>query len=129
MRPKDCRYTETHEWVRVEGEVATVGITDFAVEQLSDVVHLELPEIGDQVRQDSPFGEVESVKAVSDLIAPVSGEVLEVHRELLEDLDVLSKDPFRDGWLIKVRVKDPSELTPLLDAGQYGRLIEAGQKH
>src|SRR5262245_33301251 len=116
-RPQDFKYSPTHEWLRVEADVGTVGITDFAVEELSDLVFVDLPAVGDTVTKDSRFGEIESTKTVSDLIAPVSGTVLEVNSDLADHLEVLSQSPFDRGWLIKVRLSKPSEAAQL----QIGR--------
>jgi glycine cleavage system H protein len=117
--PAGLKYSKTHEWVAVAGDVATIGITDFAVQLLSDLVFVDLPKPGKQVTQGEPFGEIESVKHVSDLYAPISGEVLEAHASLPNTLDLLNKEPFGGGWMIKVRLSDPSELANLLDATAY----------
>ena len=127
MRPADLRYMETHEWLRVNGEIATVGITDFAVEQLTDIVYVELPSAGASVEKGKPFGEIESVKAVSDLNAPVSGKVEEVHEALPDSLDILSSSPFEEGWMIRIRMSDPSEVETLLTAEAYEKVVEAEQ--
>ncbi|MCC6738009.1 MAG: glycine cleavage system protein GcvH [Planctomycetia bacterium] len=130
MRPDDLKYTETHEWIKVNKKAKTVvlGITDYAVSQLSDLVHIELPEAGDNLEAGQPFGEIESVKAVSDLFAPLSGEVLEVNEEVTENLDVLAKDPFEDGWLVKLQVGDLSELDEMMTRKEYDEFVlsEAG---
>lgn len=130
MRPDDLKYTETHEWIKVNKKAKTVvlGITDYAVSQLSDLVHIELPEAGDNLEAGQPFGEIESVKAVSDLFAPLSGEVLEVNDEVIENLDVLAKDPFEDGWLVKLQVTDMSELEEMMTRKEYDEFVlsEAG---
>src|SRR5262245_22534464 len=106
MNPKDLLYAETHEWVRVGSEagrkVATVGITAFALEQLTDLVHMVLPKVGEKIRAGEPFGEVESVKAVSDLYSPIDGEVIAVHSDLTNKLETLGSDPYKEGWMIKV---------------------------
>lgn len=125
MRPKDVKYTESHEWVRLEGGEAVIGITDFAVSQLSDLVHVDLPQAGDAVEQDAPFGEVESVKAVSDLISPVSGKIVAINEELPGNLDLLANDPFDEGWLVRIRIDDAAELDHLLTASQYEEYLEA----
>ena len=119
MNPQDCRYTKEHEWVRVAGETATVGITEYAQGELGDVVFVELPEVGRKLTQGQTFGVVESVKAASDLYAPLSGEVLEVNSALADAPDLGNKEPFTGGWMIKVRPTDAGELTKLLDAGGY----------
>jgi glycine cleavage system H protein len=113
------KYTKSHEWIDVQGQTLTVGITDFAVKQLTDLVHIELPRTGRTIRQGETFGEVESVKAVSDLYAPVSGEIVAVNEALADDLGALSDDPFGKGWVIKVKVTDPSSLAGLLDRAAY----------
>ncbi len=122
--PEDRRYTETHEWAKVEDDLVRVGITSFAAEQLGDVIYLDLPEAGTSVRQGEPFGEIESVKAVSDLISPVSGEVREVNEPLMDDLDTVSEDPWEAGWMIVVAPDDPSQLEALMDAASYAEHCE-----
>jgi glycine cleavage system H protein len=117
--PGDLRYARTHEWVRAEGDTATIGITDFAQNELGDVVYLELPEVGRALQQNDVFGTVESVKAVSDLYAPVSGEVLEVNDELPDSPEEINQDPYVRGWMIIVKMDDPTELNELLTAKQY----------
>lgn len=123
MNPNDLRYTETHEWVRLEetsdGKLATVGITAFAVELLTDLVHIDLPSAGTAVKASEPFGEVESVKSVSDLNSPVDGEVVEVNDSVVENLEVISKDPFGDGWLVKIKLTDEPALDKLMDRAAY----------
>jgi glycine cleavage system H protein len=122
MAPADLRYTKDHEWVKVDGDVATIGVTDFAANQLGDVVFVDLPSAGKSVDQFATFGVVESVKAVSDLYAPVSGEVVEVNPELAGKPELVNSDPFGDGWMIKVRVSDSAQVDGLLDAAAYDRL-------
>ncbi len=117
MRPNDRKYAQSHEWCKVEGGVATVGITDFAVSHLSDLVFLDLPETGSAVTAGESFGEIESVKAVSDLYSPVSGEVVEVNSDLPDNLDTLNTDAFEGGWMIKVQVS--GESPDLMDAETY----------
>lgn len=117
--PDDLRYARTHEWVRAEGDTATIGITDFAQNELGDVVYLELPEVGRTLQQNDVFGTVESVKAVSDLYAPVSGEVIEVNDELPDSPEEINQDPYVRGWMIIVKMDDPTELNELLSATQY----------
>ena len=124
--PKDLKYTDTHEWVKVdENNVATIGISDFAISQLSDLVHIELPNKGESLAQDAPFGEVESVKTVSELISPVSGKIIDVNTELENALETLSKDPYEDGWLIKLKMTDPTELEGLKSSVEYTELLAA----
>ncbi len=128
MNPEQLRFTDTHEWVYLdtsqEKAVATVGLTDYAIEQLNDLVYIQLPEVGHQVRRGEAFGEVESVKAVSDLYSPVDGEVLEVNQQLSEDLDPLSQDPYGAGWIIKVQVSDPGQVEDLMDYAAYRKMCE-----
>jgi glycine cleavage system H protein len=126
MVPSDLRYTKDHEWVRVEGDTATIGVTDFAATQLGDVVFVDLPAVGRAVEQFSTFGVVESVKAVSDLYAPLTGEVLEVNGELGGKPELVNSDPFGEGWMIKVRVGDAGQVDGLLDAAGYEQLTSEG---
>ena len=119
MDKASLRYLPSHEWAHVEGDTATVGITDFAVSQLTDLTYVELPKVGSTVTRGERFGEVESVKAVSDLYSPVTGEVVEANASLEDDVAPLSDDPFGRGWLIKVRVADRSSLDGLLDRAGY----------
>lgn len=120
--PDDRRYSREHEWVRVEGSTAVIGITSFAADELGDIVYVELPEVGSRLTQFGTFGVVESVKAVSDLFAPVSGEVAEVNADLRTSPELLNTDPFGTGWIAKLALSDPSELEKLLDAGSYAEL-------
>lgn len=122
--PEELKYTEEHEWVMVEDDIVTVGITDFAQDALGDVVFVELPEVGAQVEAGKPFGVVESVKAVSDIYAPVSGEVIEVNEELPDAPELVNTSPYEDGWMIKIRMSDPAELDKLLEADAYEALTE-----
>lgn len=124
-RPQNLRYMKSHEWVRIEGPFAYVGITDYAVSHLSDLVFLDLPEINTDVQQHEPFGEIESVKAVSDLYAPITGAVVERNERLLGELDLLGKDPFGQGWMLKVRMEKPTEVNNLLDDAAYQKIIDA----
>jgi len=129
VNPEQLRYTSTHEWVHVQAgegdqQIATVGLTSFATEALTDLVFIQLPEVGQQVQAGQPFGEVESVKAVSDIYSPLDGEVVEVNTAVAENLDLLSGDPFGAGWLIKVRISDPGQLQGLLDYAAYQRECE-----
>jgi glycine cleavage system H protein len=126
MVPADLRYTKDHEWVRLDGDSATVGITEFAASQLGDVVFVELPQLGRSLEQFATFGVVESVKAVSDLYAPVTGEVREVNPKLAAEPELVNADPYGDGWMIKVRVGDPAQVDALLDAEAYERLTAEG---
>ncbi|MEX2285658.1 MAG: glycine cleavage system protein GcvH [Planctomycetaceae bacterium] len=127
MDPTNLRYAKTHEWVHVEGDSATVGITDFAVKQLTDLVFIELPAAGARLKAGQSFGEVESVKAVSDLYAPVAGEVVESNRALADDLAVLSEDPFGKGWMIRLKVTDTSALGNLMDRAGYEAFCQSAE--
>lgn len=118
-RPLELKYTESHEWVRLQDKTAVVGITDFAVSQLSDLVHLELPEEGEEIEQDSPFGEIESVKTVADLISPAGGKIAAVNESVAKNLDILHEDPYEEGWLVKIKINDPKELEDLMTAKEY----------
>jgi glycine cleavage system H protein len=120
--PDDRRYSREHEWVRVEGSAAVIGITSFAADELGDIVYVELPELGASLAQFASFGVVESVKAVSDLFAPVSGEVAEVNADLRASPELLNSDPFGAGWIAKVTLADPAEMEKLLDAAAYAEL-------
>lgn len=124
MNPRDCRYSKEHEWVRLKGGLATVGITDYAQDQLGDIVYVELPPIGEILTQFEPFGVVESVKAASDLYAPLSGEVLEVNEELSDHPEFVNQNPYDRGWMIKIEPSDTSELDSLLTAEEYEEYLE-----
>lgn len=123
MVPKDLKYSEEHEWARVEDDIVTVGLTDYAQKELGDIVFVELPNEGEALVQSEPFGTVEAVKAVSEIFAPVSGEVVKVNEMLDDTPQVINQDPYGDGWLVKVRISDPGELEHLLDPAQYKELI------
>jgi len=122
--PEELKYTEEHEWVLVEDDVVTIGITDFAQDQLGDVVFVELPEAGEQLQIGKPFGVVESVKAVSDVYAPVAGEVVDVNDDLADDPEMINQSPYEDGWMIKIRLSDAAELNDLMDVSAYQEFIE-----
>ena len=124
MVPQELRYTKEHEWVRVEGGVATIGITGFATEQLGDIVFLELPEAGRVLSQLSAVGVIESVKAVSDLFAPIGGDVVETNGALADRPELVNSDPYGEGWMIRVRVTDASQLEGLLTAAEYDELTK-----
>lgn len=126
--PSRCRFTKEHEWVYVEGDVGTIGITDYAQDQLGDVVYLDLPAPGAIVKQFEKLGEVESVKTVSDLYAPVSGEVVEVNPEIAEHPELVNSDPFGAGWLVKVKLADPSEVDALMSHEAYAAFTAAEQQ-
>jgi glycine cleavage system H protein len=121
--PADLKYTEEHEWVRLEDNIATVGITDYAQGELGDIVFVELPGEGDNVTQMEPFGTIEAVKAVSELFSPVSGKVVEVNAALDDDPMVINHDPYGDGWMIKVELSETTQVEQLLDAAGYKGLI------
>lgn len=122
--PEELLYTEEHEWVLVEDDIITIGITDFAQDSLGDVVFVELPDVGAEVVAGKAFGVVESVKAVSDVYAPVSGEVVETNEELPDAPEVINTSPYEDGWMIKVRIADRSELDDLMDSDAYQAFVE-----
>ncbi|TMD29863.1 MAG: glycine cleavage system protein GcvH [Chloroflexi bacterium] len=126
MVPTDLRYTKEHEWVRLDGDLATVGITEYAAQQLGDVVFVELPDVGRVLEQFGAFGVVESVKAVSDLFAPVSGEVTEANPSLAGQPELVNSEPYGAGWMVKVRLADASQVDELLDPAAYDALIAAG---
>ena len=123
--PENLKYTKDHEWIRVEGEEAYVGITDYAQGELGDIVFLEIETEGEELAKEEVFGTIEAVKTVSDMFMPVGGEVLEVNEKLEETPEIVNKDPYGDGWLIKIKLTDTSELEELLDAGAYKNLLEA----
>ena len=124
MSPADCKYTKDHEWVRVDGDTALVGITDYAQSELGDVVFVELPEAGVQVRQGETFGVVESVKAASDLYSPIGGEVLEANSALANSPDLVNKAPYGEGWMLRVRPSDLAELDSLMDGPAYDAYVQ-----
>ena len=128
MYPKDLRYAKTHEWVKLEGDVCTMGITKFAVDQLTDVVFVELPDVGDPVFSGDDFGEIESVKAVSPLYSPVEGEVIAVNDVLTTDPSPIAQDPHGKGWMVKIKCKPGTSLEGLLTADQYEKQI-ASESH
>jgi glycine cleavage system H protein len=129
MRPDDYKYTESHEWIKYNPKTkeATVGITDYAVKQLADLVHIDLPKVGDSVEQGAPFGEIESVKTVADLITPLTGKIIEVNKEVGGDLDTLKEEPFEDGWLIRLKPTDPAELESLMTKKEYEEFLESSE--
>ncbi len=127
--PGDLRYTREHEWAKVEGDRARVGITHYAQDQLGDVVFVELPKVGTRVRQMQAFGVVESVKAVSDLFAPLSGEVVEVNAALAERPELVNQDPYGAGWMIVIAMADPSELDQLMSAADYEAYLKSAGGH
>jgi len=124
MTPEDNRYAKSHEYVHVEGEVGTVGITDYAQKELGDVVFVELPQVGTQLEAGDELGSIESVKAVSELFAPVSGEVIEINETLAEKPELINTDPYGDGWMIRIRISDATELDDLMNAEEYEEYCE-----
>jgi glycine cleavage system H protein len=128
MDPQENRYTKDHEWVKVAGSRGTVGITDYAQKQLGDVVFVELPAVGDSVEAGKRFGTVESVKAVSELYAPVTGKVIEVHEALTQKPETLNTDPYGEGWMIVVELADPKSVGGLMDAAQYQAYVASEKK-
>jgi len=128
MDPKKLRYAKTHEWAILEGDKCTLGISKFAVDQLTDVVYVELPDVGDNVFAGDSFGEIESVKAVSDLYSPVDGEVVAINEKLLDDPTLIAQDPYGKGWMIKIKVEPGSNLDELMTLEQYEKQI-ASEEH
>jgi glycine cleavage system H protein len=122
--PKNLRYTDTHEYIDLAGDVATIGVSAFAVDQLGDIVFIELPAVGDKIIQGSPFGTIESVKAVEDLKAPISGEVIEQNGAIVDAPEKIGEDPYTTGWLLKVRISNTSELDTLLSGSEYRSRVE-----
>ena len=129
MTPEDSRYAKSHEYVHVEGDIGTIGITDYAQKELGDVVFVELPQVGSQLEAGDELGSIESVKAVSELFAPVSGEVVEVNEALTEKPELVNTDPYGDGWMIKVRLSDATEVDELMSAEEYEEYIETESGH
>lgn len=122
--PDDLKYHEAHDWARIEGDEAVLGVTWFAADSLGELVHFEPPAPGATLTKDKPYGEVESVKAVSDVIAPLSGEVLEVNEKVVDAPETVNEDPYGNGWLVRIRMSDPSEVDALLDVAAYKTVID-----
>jgi glycine cleavage system H protein len=122
--PDELKYHREHDWARIEGDTATLGITWYAQDALGEIVHFEPPDRGGSLAKDESYGEVESVKAVSDLISPLSGEIVEVNQAVVDAPETINEDPYGSGWLVKIRLSDPSELDDLLDAEAYKQLLE-----
>ncbi len=122
--PADLKYTKDHEWIRVLGDIVEIGITDYAQGELGDIVFIEMPEVGGAVTQSEPFGTIEAVKAVSELFSPVTGVVEDVNSMIEEDAGIVNRDPYGEGWIIKVKLADPSQLDDLLDATGYEEMVE-----
>jgi glycine cleavage system H protein len=121
--PDDLKYHKEHDWARIDGDEAVLGVTWFAQDALGELVHYEPPKVGDTIARDSSYGEVESVKAVSDVIAPLSGEVLEVNQKIVDEPETVNADPYGDGWLVRIRLSDPSEADSLLDVEAYKQVV------
>jgi len=121
--PADLKYHEEHDWARIEGDEAVLGVTWFAADALGELVHYEAPSVGATVKKDQSYGEVESVKAVSDLIAPLSGEVIAVNEKVVDAPETVNEDPYGEGWLVRIRISDPSELDALLDLAAYEKVL------
>jgi glycine cleavage system H protein len=121
--PAELKYHREHDWARIEGDEAVLGVTWFAQDALGELVHYEAPEPGSTVTKDRPYGEVESVKAVSDVIAPLSGEIVDVNRKVVDEPETVNVDPYGDGWLVRIRLSDPSEVDDLLDADAYKQVV------
>ena len=128
MNPKDLHYTRSHEWVRIDGDIGTIGITDYAQKELGEIVYLELPEVGHVFIEDEEFGTVESVKAVSELFTPLSGEVVEVNKGAISEPGIVNDDPFGDGWLIKIKLSTDEEVSKLLSAEDYETYVKQEEK-
>lgn len=123
--PDNLQYTKDHEWIRVEGDTGTIGITDFAQEQLGDVVHVDLPRVGESFESHSHFGEIESVKTFSELFTPVSGEVLEINEALADSPELVNSEPYGGGWMIKIKLANAGEVDSLLNASEYEDFVES----
>jgi len=121
--PEDLYYTKEHEWVKIEDDIATIGITDFAQSELGDIVFVELEEIGDSFEADEVFGTVEAVKTVSELFAPVSGEIIEINERLEDEPELVNSEPYANGWMVKFKISDPGEVENLLSADEYQEII------
>jgi glycine cleavage system H protein len=128
VNPEELRYTQSHEWVRIDGDIGTVGITDYAQKELGDIVYLELPEVGHVFNLEEEFGTVESVKAVSELFTPVSGEVVEINKSAVAEPGIVNDDPFGDGWLIKVKLSTDEDVGKLLSAEKYEEYVKQEEK-
>jgi glycine cleavage system H protein len=124
--PDDLRYHPDHDWARVEGEEAVLGITWYAQDSLGELVHYEAPQVGREIQKDGTYGEVESVKAVSDVVAPLSGEIVAVNEKVVEAPETVNEDPYGEGWLVRIKLSDPSELDTLLDVAAYRAVVDEG---
>jgi glycine cleavage system H protein len=128
VNPEELHYTQSHEWVRIDGDVGTIGITDYAQKELGEIVYLELPEVGHVFNADEEFGTVESVKAVSELFTPLSGEIVEVNKAAIAEPGIVNDDPFGDGWLIKMKLSTDEEVGKLMSAEGYSAYVQAEEK-
>jgi glycine cleavage system H protein len=128
LNPEDLHYTTSHEWVRIDGDVGTIGITDYAQKELGEIVYLELPEVGHMFNADEEFGTVESVKAVSELFTPLSGEVVEVNKGAIAEPGIVNDDPFGDGWLLKLKLTTDEEIDKLMSAAAYADYVKQEEK-
>ena len=128
MNPEELHYTASHEWVRIDGDVGTIGITDYAQKELGEIMYLEMPEVGHVFNADEEFGTVESVKAVSELYTPVSGEIVEVNKGAVAEPGIVNDDPFGDGWLIKMKLTTDEEVGKLMTAEQYAKYVQQEEK-
>jgi glycine cleavage system H protein len=128
VNPEELRYTQSHEWVRIDGDVGTIGITEYAQKELGDIVYLELPEVGHVFNAGEEFGTVESVKAVSELFTPVSGEIVEINKGAVTEPGIVNDDPFGDGWMIKLKLSTEEEVQKLLTAEQYEQYVKEEEK-
>jgi len=134
-RPADLKFSETHEWVRIDGPEAVVGISDYAVSQLSDLVSVELPKVGTVVEVETPMGEIESVKTVAELVSPVGGKISSVNKDVVDNVDLLAEGPYDDGWLVRIKLKDPKDLDHLMSTKDYDEYLktlheeDADEKH
>jgi len=127
--PSDLKYAKTHEWLKLDGDIATIGITDFAQGELSDIVYVEITALGKTIKRDEPLGTIEAVKAVSDLYSPVSGQVIAANDSLKDSPANVNKDPYGEGWMAKIKITDPSELKNLLDSAAYAELARKSAHH
>jgi len=127
--PSDLKYAKTHEWLRLDGDIATIGITDFAQGELSDIVYVEITALGKTIKREEPLGTIEAVKAVSDLYSPVSGQVIAANDALKDSPANVNKDPYGEGWMAKIKITDPSELKNLLDSAAYAELARKSAHH
>ena len=128
MNPEDRHYTQSHEWVKIDGDVGTIGITDHAQKELGEIVYLELPDVGHVFNADEEFGTVESVKAVSELFSPISGEVVEINKGAVTEPGIVNDDPFGDGWLIRLKLSTDQEVNKLMTADQYAEYVRSEEK-